>query len=178
MSNNPFEGLQRRRLPGMHMTTALDGGAPLDNTLAAFFFAMLHDTLPHECLVKRHEAELKQATTESLRTASSPDGMFMAGLFGGMAKSGLYGQEWSYITDEEAFLCLLLASSAIEQTQRWICDGVEEPMMIGPGPLVARPDWAAPHQAASANTDRRVEAREYVARLMHEVGGVAQTRTT
>ena len=173
MTDNPFAGLQRRRLPGMHMSTALDGGAPLYNMLAAFFFTILHDQLPHRCLVKKHEEELQQATDEARRSAQSLEGMTLANVFGGIASTNLYGEEWSYIDDEETVHCLLLAGAAIEQTQRWICAGVEEPKAIPLGPLVCRPAWAPQYYAEHGD----IEAREYVERVQHEVAeAVAQAR--
>jgi hypothetical protein len=169
-ATSPFAGLKRKRLPGMHMITALDGGVPLLDALAAFFFMSLHDEYPHNCLIKKAEAEVDQATKEAIHGAREPDGMFMGSFFGIMASSGLKLEEWSYLPEEEVFNLYLIAHAAIEQTQRWIFDGVEKPYSIPNGNLVERPAWAeAWTNYWEERSGRRREAREYVERLRQEI---------
>lgn len=166
---NPFAGLKRRRLPGMHLITAVDGGAPLDNSLAAFFFMMLHAHYPHTCLIEQAKAEVTAATHEAVHGSSSPDGMFLGGIFGNMAQSGLALEEWSYLSDEEAFSLLLLAGNAAEQTQRWIWQGVESPYTIPLGQLVTRPDWAVAYFDDPGRIQLHQEAVDQIALLRREV---------
>ncbi len=167
----PFAGLKRNRLPGMHLITAVDGGATLDNSLAAFFFMMLHAHYPHTCLIEQAEAEVAVATHEAVHSSSSPDGMFLGSIFGNMAQSALTLEEWSYITDEEALSLLLLAQSAAEQTQRWICQGVEPPHKIPLGQLVARPDWAIAYFDKTERIELRQKVVDRVALLRRELEG-------
>ncbi|MES2631138.1 MAG: hypothetical protein V4611_04215 [Patescibacteria group bacterium] len=167
---NPFAGLKRKRLPGMHMITAIEGRAPLENALSAFFFMMLHDSYPHTCLIKQAEAEAAAATDEVIRNSGSPEGMFLGSVLGGIANSNLVFEEWSYLSDQDAASILIITGTAIEQTQRWICQGVENPLMIPLGPLVARPEWAAAYFDAPGNRQSsRQESIDYVERLRTEI---------
>lgn len=143
---NPFGHLKRKRLPGMHLITACEGGAPLDNTLAAFFFMMLHDKVEHVCL------------TKEILGASEPHPENWA------------FEEWSYLSDNDAFLFLLLANMSTEQVQRWIASGSEKPFSIPHhgGNIVLRPDWTIGLFGNPGFGNRR-EMTEIINRLKAEV---------
>lgn len=165
---SPFEGLTRKRLPGMHMIAALNGEAPLANSLAAFFFMMLHDKYPHTCLIEQARARAAADTDTAIRSARDPEGMFLGSIFGSMANNGLCLEEWSYLSHEEAFTIIFMADAAVEQTQRWICQGVEKPFTIPMGPMVVRPDWAIAHYDSSGPSYRD-ESRVHVEKLRREI---------
>lgn len=168
-STSPFAGLKRKRLPGMHMITALDAKVPLRDALAAYFFMSLHDQYAHTCYIRQVGAEVAAATQDAIHQAGSPEGMFLGGLFGSMASSGLALEEWSYLPVNEAFIFTLMADAAIEQTQRWINEGVQESRTIPLGPLVTRPEWAIQYFDTPHRVSRRQEARDYVERLRREI---------
>ena len=86
---NLFEGLNRKRLPGMHMITACEGGMPLDDALAAFFFMMLHDRVSHECLIKKEIREQEERVRQAASSAKSLDGATFSHLLGIMGSSSL-----------------------------------------------------------------------------------------
>lgn len=164
---NPFEGLKRKRLPSMHMITALDGGVPLHDALAGFFFMMMHDKIPHSCLIKAANEKHKESVSAAVSSASSPDGAAMAGIFGAMGNSALAGEEWSYISYEDAFIFYLIADTAIEQVQRWICEGGHKPMNIPLGDLVQRPQWAIEY--FSRPERQKEEVKALVRNLQEEI---------
>ncbi|HEX8389857.1 MAG TPA: hypothetical protein VF597_00360 [Candidatus Saccharimonadales bacterium] len=168
VGTDPFAGLARKRLPGMHMITAIEGGVPLRDALASFMFMMLHDTYPHDCLIKAERDKMEAERDAAIKSAGSPDGMFMASLFGVVGSTGLTQQEWSYLPDDQVFTLYLLADVSVEQTQRWINTGQEAPFEIPRGPLVERPVWAMIQYATPASP-RTHEAREYVQRLRAEI---------
>jgi len=163
-----FVGLTRKRLPGMHMITAIEGGVPLRDALAAFLFMTLHDKLAHDCLIQETQAEIEESRQAAIQASANPEGMFFGGLGAIMADSGLRFQEWSYLSDQDALIFYIMADAASEQTQRWICEGVEEPYKIPLGDLVERPAWSKPYYAIE-RSGRTQEAREYVARLRTEI---------
>lgn len=106
---DPFAGLERKRQAGMHMATAVNDGAPLDNSLAAFIFMMQHAFYPHTCLIEQAEVEASAAAHGS----SGPDSVLRS-----MVPPSLVLEEWSYLPDEEALLLLIIAQNATEHTQR------------------------------------------------------------
>lgn len=124
---DPFEGMRRLRPPAMHMISALEMGIPAIDALAGHMFAMMHDTIKHTCLTeevrRQHEAKRRKA----LENAKSPDGFGMANVFSIIGSTSLHSLEWSYISDDEAFQFHLMASTMIEQVQRWINAGIEKP---------------------------------------------------
>jgi hypothetical protein len=136
-----FAGLKRQRLPGMHMISALEGDVPLRDALASHFFVMMHDKIEHNCLITAADDAAKGLVNEAQRNAATPDSAILSTVFGQMGLMSLYGQEWSYLSLDEAFSFYLLADTAIEQTQRWINAGKQEPFSTGYGPLVERPAW-------------------------------------
>lgn len=144
---NPFRHLKRKRLPGMHMITACEGGAPLDNALAAFFFMMLHRRVEHHCLTK-----------EILGAAEHhPEDWAL--------------EEWSYLSDQDAFPFLLLARMATEQVQRWIAEGSHPPYQIPTlgGEIVIRPEWAIRYFGSPHTNSNRRESRMFVNQLISEL---------
>src|SRR3989344_6801953 len=94
---NPFAGLKRKRLPGMHMITACDGGMPLRDALASFFFMMLHDKVKHECLIEKALREQEGRVQQAASSAESLDGIALSHVFGLMGSSSLAFEEWSYL---------------------------------------------------------------------------------
>lgn len=141
---NPFRHLKRKRLPGMHLITACEGGAPLDNSLAAFFFLMLHRRVEHNCLTKEILGPTEQ----------HPEDWAL--------------EEWSYISDQDAFPFLLLARAATEQVQRWIAEGSHAPYQIPTlgGEVVIRPEWAVKYFGTPDSNSSRKDSREFVKQLL------------
>lgn len=168
---DPFKGLERKRLPSIHLITSLEGGIPLREALAGFFFIMLHDKVEHACLVKDVLEEWEKERDEAIGKMSSPDSAFLASIFSTMSASSLAGEEWSYLSDDEAFSFYLLADAAIEQTQRWIMEGVQRPYTIPHGPCVTRPTWAKNFYDSPGTREQgfRVRARETVKKLQDEI---------
>lgn len=167
---NPFKGLKRKRLPGMHMITACEGGMPLQDALAAFFFMMLHDKVKHECLIEKalKEERVKQA-------ANTLDGVTLSYVFGLMGSSGLAFEEWSYLDDKDVFVFYMMANTAVEQVQRWIAEGSHNPFrlpLLG-GEIVQRPRWATEY-FGTPDSEKRSEARRYVKQLLAEINPTAQ----
>jgi len=164
---NPFEGMKRKRLPGMNMITACDGGIPLNEALASHFFIMLHDKVKHHCLIKEAQEKHKSDVEQATGMVKTPEGKTIGNIFGIMAESSLIGEEWSYLDNENALTFLLIASTAIDQIQRWISNGKEKPCHIPLGDLVERPHWAVLYYADPKNRDG--EAEELIQKLQSEV---------
>ncbi len=167
---NPFEGMKRKRLPGMHLITANDGGMPLNEALAAHFFSMLHDKVQHDCLIKKAVEEYKKSVQQIASGAKTPDGATLSCIFGMIGLNSLFDEEWSYLDDKNAFIFILLADAAIEQTQRWIAWGSEKPYQLPAlgGDIVLRPQWAINH-FGTPDSEKRREAREYIKKLLTKI---------
>jgi len=168
---DPFEGMKRKRLPFIHMVSALDGEVPLLDALAAFFFLMLHDRVKHNCLISGMLEEMRKERDEALIKMKSPDSMALANVFSHMGISSWVGEEWSYISDEDAHIFYVIAGTAIEQTQRWIMEGVQDTMGLPRGPAVLQPPWAQDFYRSEHVRGQkfRVEARELVQKLLKEI---------
>lgn len=143
IKKSPFDGMTRLRMPGLHMITAVENGVPLREALAAHFFDMLHDKVAHTCLIRDEAKDLSSRADQAMRSASSPDAAGLSLVFGIKGQSALASEEWSYLPHEEASIFYILADGAVEQTQRWIAQGVEPPYEIPRGNLVERPAWAS-----------------------------------
>lgn len=145
---------------------AENGGMPLNEALGAFFFAMLHDMVKHECLareaLKEHEGQVRRAVSN----AKDPDGAALSSVFGLMGSSSLAFEEWSYLKDDDAFAFILMAGQAIEMTQRWIGSGAEKP--YGEGRYVVRSQWAIDHERRFGPWDHTKE-KDLVKRLQAEI---------
>lgn len=179
MPLNPFEGMTRLRPPGTDLATACDGGMPLDNALGAFFFYMLHDSYPHDCLPAKMIDETRKRAY--VLVGNKPDGWFAESerlLTASSAKSAVaYAfEEWAYLPDHIAFVFELMAGQAAEHTQRWIAWGNMDPYQIRyvGGSIVERVPatiaaWGDP------DSPKRAVARERVLELMNSVPEEART---
>lgn len=154
----------------MHMITACDGGMPLGDALAAFFFMLLHDKVEHNCLIKKASEEHEERVRQVANSAKSLDDATMVNVFGLIGSSGLVLEEWSYLDDEDTFVFYLLADSTIEQVQRWISEGSHTPYTLPHlgGEIVQRPQWAIEY-FGTPDSPKRCEARAYVKGLLDEV---------
>lgn len=164
-AKDPFAGRRRCRLPAIHLITALEGEVPLREALAGFFFVMLHDLIKHRCSISAQKAELREAT----RRADGDDASFLTA-FGKMPLLRSYGEEWSFLGDDDAYQFFLLADAAIEQVQWWIAYGVEPPRdfsLLGTT-LVTVPPAVAAYLQRQARA--RSPSRRYVATLRREIG--------
>jgi hypothetical protein len=130
--------LLKLRPPFIHMQTANEGGMPLRQAIASFFFVSLHDHVSHTCLIP----EVVDSAEE----------------------------EWAYLRPRDASRFLIIAQAAIEQVQRWIAEGSEDPFEIQHlgGPIVQRPQWAVEY-FGNPDSPRRKEARELVQKLLEEI---------
>jgi len=167
---NPFAGLKRKRLPGMHLITACEGGMPLHDALAAFFFMMLHNQVEHNCLVKKALEEHAELVHQAVHNAKSPDGAALSNIFGIMGFSSFAFEEWSYLDDEDTFTFYLIANTAVEQVQRWIAEGSHKPFTLPAlgGEIVQRPQWAI-DCFGTPDSPKRAQSREYVKKLLAEI---------
>lgn len=159
---NPFTGKLRRRLPCMHAITACEGGAELENYLAGYIFAMLHEKVAHTCCVAEHAKSMDAQRPHALSNpvaAVMPSGDFFLAL-----------QEWSYLPDKEAFVFQVIASSFVEQVQRWIAEGSKKPYESPAygGSLLLRPAWAEA-EFGTPDSSHRSEARAIILKLEAEV---------
>ena len=167
---NPFEGLKRKRLPGMHMMIACDGGMPLGEALAAHFFVILHDRVKHNCLIKKALNAQEERIHQAEQSAKSLESITFLNVFGMMGASSLVSEEWSYLDDEDTFIFHIMASTAVEQVQRWIAEGSHKPFelsLLG-GKIVERPQWAVDY-FGTPDSEQRSEARECVKKLLSEI---------
>ena len=69
----------------------------------------------------------------------------------------------------------MMASTAVEQVQRWIAEGSHKPFELPRlgGEIVQRPEWAAEY-FGTPDSDKRGEARQYVKKLLAEVEATAE----
>ena len=116
---NPFEGLQRLRLPGMHMITAREGGVPVEEAVASCLFTMFYDRLE----MKFVSAEIMDELANTPVRAGNPDQVTLGLLTKMMTQSSIAGEEWSYISDEQAAPFIDYATKAIEYIQREMAHG-------------------------------------------------------
>lgn len=158
---DPFEGRTMHRLPGMHLITACNGGMPLREALAAFYFMMLHDRVPHNCLITENIQHIDRCT---------PAGPTMLPVLGAMVSTGLALKEWAYLDPDDAFVFLTMATASIEHVQRWIAEGSHEPYSLPHlgGSIVVRPDWAVEY-FGNPDDEQRHDDRQYVLGLMQRV---------
>lgn len=173
-SVNPFAGLERKRLPGMHLSTAREGGMPLHNALAAHFFMMLHNRVKHECLIEKALKDQKERVQQVVNRAK-PEGATLPEVFGLMGAASLALEEWSYLDENDVHVFYLIADAAVEQVQRWIAEGSHMPYklpLLG-GEIVQRPQWAAEY-FGTPDSENRKEARKYVEKLLTEVEATTQ----
>jgi hypothetical protein len=140
---DPFEGQQQHRLPGMHLLIACRGGAPLENTLAAHIFSMLHSCLEHDCLIKEAMRGLDEDTGQKIDSAGDPESAGVASVIGVMGSVALVHREWAFLDPKFAQIFELLAATVIREVQLWLAYGSEDPAQSMDGlPLVERPVWA------------------------------------
>jgi len=137
-----FKGMTRKRLPALHMMIALEGNVPLREALAGYFFIILHDKIKHNCLIEQRLKKLEKDKQKTILNCKTPDNAGLGIAFGIIADLGTRGEEWSYLPEKDAYIFYLIANTAVEQTQRWIAEGVEPPYNIPLGNLVERPQWA------------------------------------
>jgi hypothetical protein len=169
MEENIFKGMVRKRLPALHMIIALEGNVPLREALAGHFFIMLHDKIKHNCLIEQKLKKLEEDNLKVILNCKTPDSAGLGLFFGGIANLGICGQEWSYLSQEDAFIFYLIANTAIEETQRWISEGVEPPHNISMlGNLVERPQWAGAWHEEKYKRGKK--SRALVQRLREEIG--------
>ena len=150
------------RLPGMHLITACKGGMPLREALAAYFFMMMHDRVHHDCLIAENVEQVERCAGHGSPTVMP--------IFGEMVSCGLALKEWAFLDPNHAYVFLLMADAAIEQTQRWIAEGSHEPYSLPNlgGPIVVRPDWAIEY-FGTPDDEQRQDERQHVLGLMKRV---------
>jgi hypothetical protein len=165
-----FLGLQRKRLPGMNLPLACDGGMSLRDALASHFFMMLHDRVMHNCLIKEAIENNEERVKEAAKKAKSAESATMAQIFGLMGSASLAEEEWSYLDDNDVFVFYIIADTAIEQVQRWIAEGSHKPLELPNlgGAIVQRPDWAARY-FGTPKSPKRKEARLTIEKLSAEI---------
>lgn len=171
--DNPFRGLKRKRLPGMHLITSLEGGVPLQEALAAHFFVMLHDRFQHDCLLISELEKYQEKVKKEIGKARNLDEAALTSIFGLFGNMDLEAEEWSYLDMKHAHIFYLLAGTAVEQVQRWIAEGVKNPYKIPLGQLVERPEWAKKYydnlNELESVREEKKKARELVEKLKKEI---------
>lgn len=174
---NPFEGLKRKRLPGINMIAACKGGAPLIDSLASYFFMALHGKAEHKCLIAsaliKKEKQIRQTTSnaESINNAE-----ILSRIFGSTELNSLAGEEWSYLDNEETLIFYKLADTAIKEVQRWIANGSHSPLKIPllGGEIVQRSPWTIKQFGMPDSSEERINIKKRIDKLRTEIETPAQ----
>lgn len=164
-----FQGLPRRRPASPGLNIASLGGMDIRNALGAHYFSKLHDHVQHNCRIKQQLVSERQIAELTAEIAMTHEDARHIRAESGQSIRDLISQEWCYVDDDIAELCIDMANDAANWVQVWIGMGSLDPisMPYDYEPMLTRTQDAASHYGTS-HSPKRSSNRSAVQRCIDD----------